>query len=295
MGSWHRTRDSIRTGSGSSTSTAPAPHLLAIRNEVTHEQLDSADSSNTSSPYPCSARLTPRPHWFRPAWSTSGSTALAWPTWNGWRESGPRAPTLPTAGGAHARVDRSSGRLPDSDELDEALARVRAVTLSSERLGVIAKIDVVEVRDGVVMPVDFKKGKRPHVAAGAYEPERAQVCVQAMILEDNGYTVKNGALWYVGSREKVRVALDEDLRARTLEAIRGLRAAAEARRRPPPLEDSPKCPRCSLAGICLPDETNPLPERPSSPAPEPVRRSGPAAPCPGAGREAPQVRGHARR
>ena len=25
---------------------------------------------------------------------------------------------------------------------------------------------------------------------------------------------------------------------------------------PPPLDDSPKCPRCSLVGICLPDETN---------------------------------------
>jgi len=33
---------------------------------------------------------------------------------------------------------------------------------------------------------------------------------------------------------------------------------------PPPLEDSPKCPRCSLVGICLPDETRLLaePDRP---------------------------------
>ena len=156
----------------------------------------------------------------------------------------------------HARVDRSSGRLPDPEEMDEEMSRARSVTLSSERLGVIAKIDVVEMASGKVMPVDFKKGKRPHVAAGAYEPERVQVCVQAMILEDNGYQVDQGALWYVASREKVRVVLDEELRALTLDAIRGLRAAAETRQRPPPLENSPKCPRCSLAGICLPDETN---------------------------------------
>ena len=25
---------------------------------------------------------------------------------------------------------------------------------------------------------------------------------------------------------------------------------------PPPLEDSPKCPRCSLVEVCLPDEAN---------------------------------------
>ena len=174
----------------------------------------------------------------------------------------------------HARVDRGGGRLPDPDEMDEEMGRARSVTLSSERLGVIAKIDVVEVADGRVVPVDFKKGKRPHVAAGAYEPERVQVCVQAMILEDNGYEVEHGALWYAGSREKVRIVLDDQLRAQTLDAIRGLRAAADTRQRPPPLEDSPKCPRCSLAGICLPDETNLVrkgyPPRPLNPSDDPA-------------------------
>ncbi len=157
---------------------------------------------------------------------------------------------------AHARVDEGGGRLPAPEELDEDLARARAVTLSSERLGIIAKMDVVEADGESVTPVDFKKGKRPHVAAGAYEPERVQVCAQAMILEDNGYRVERGALWYAGSRERVPVTLDPELRARTLEAISGLRAAAASARRPPPLQNSSKCPRCSLAGICLPDETN---------------------------------------
>ncbi|WP_419948224.1 CRISPR-associated endonuclease Cas1 [Candidatus Palauibacter sp.] len=156
----------------------------------------------------------------------------------------------------HRRVDKASGRLAAPDELGDEMSRARSVTVSSERLGVIAKMDVLDIRDGVVMPVDFKKGKRPHVAAGAYEPERVQLCVQAMILEDNGYNVERAAIWYAGSRERVPVILDHALRTRTLEAIRDLRAAAEAGVRPPPLEDSPKCPRCSLAGICLPDETN---------------------------------------
>ena len=35
--------------------------------------------------------------------------------------------------------------------------------MSSERLGIIAKVDVVEADEGFVTPVDFKKGKRPHV------------------------------------------------------------------------------------------------------------------------------------
>ena len=187
-----------------------------------------------------------------------------------WAESGD------TAEGrrAHGRVDEGGGRLPAPDELGEEMTRARAVTLASERLGVIAKMDVVEADEGIAMPVDFKKGKRPHVAAGAYEPERVQICTQAMILEDNGYKVEQGVLWYAGSRERVQVVIDEELRARTLEAIAGLRWAAASGRRPPPLENSPKCPRCSLAGICLPDETNLFrkgyPPRPLNPSDDPA-------------------------
>ena len=157
---------------------------------------------------------------------------------------------------AHTQVDRSGKNLPFPEDLDEQMSKCRSITLSSERLGIIAKMDVVETTGNTVMPVDFKKGKRPHISKGAYEPERVQICAQAMILEDNGYNVSQGALWYVSSREKVSVILDEDLRAKTLRAIYGLREAAASGERPPPLENSPKCPRCSLAGICLPDETN---------------------------------------
>src|SRR5262249_28585412 len=89
---------------------------------------------------------------------------------------------------------------------------------------------------------------------GAYLPERVQVCAQALILEDAGYRVGEGAIWFAGSRERVRVVLDEELRAATRMAIAELRLAAAAGRIPPPLVDSPTCVKCSLAGICLPDE-----------------------------------------
>jgi CRISPR-associated exonuclease Cas4/CRISPR-associated protein Cas1 len=155
----------------------------------------------------------------------------------------------------HVRVDAGGGRLPPADEADEKPDfAARSVTLASERLGIIARMDLIEGEDGSVTPVDTKKGKRPHVAEGAYEPERVQVCAQALILEDAGYAVGEGAIWYAGSRERVRIALDETLRARTRAAISELRLTAAAHRLPPPLVDSPKCARCSLAGICLPDE-----------------------------------------
>jgi CRISPR-associated exonuclease Cas4/CRISPR-associated protein Cas1 len=157
---------------------------------------------------------------------------------------------------AHMRVDAGGGRLPPADETDEKPDfAARSVTLASESLGIIARIDLIDGEDGSsITPVDTKKGKRPHVAEGAYEPERVQVCAQALILEDAGYKVADGAIWYAGSRERVRIVLDEQLRAKTRAAISELRLSAAAGRLPPPLVDSPKCTRCSLAGICLPDE-----------------------------------------
>jgi CRISPR-associated protein Cas4 len=194
---------------------------------------------------------------------------LAWLEWadGQWAESGD------TAQGrrVHARVDAGGPPLPDAAAVEAGEEmRTRSVTLSSERLGLIAKIDLVEAEEGCVVPVDYKKGKRPHVAEGAYEPERVQVCAQALVLEDNGYKVAEGALWFAESRERVRVVLGEELRARTLRAIYDLRLAAASPKPPPPLENSPKCPRCSLAGICLPDEVNFFrgrsPPRPLAPA-----------------------------
>jgi CRISP-associated protein Cas1 len=44
------------------------------------------------------------------------------------------------------------------------------------------------------------------------------------------------------------------MEARTLEIVAAAREVAERLAPPAPLRSSPKCPRCSLAGICLPDE-----------------------------------------
>jgi CRISPR-associated endonuclease Cas1/CRISPR-associated protein Cas4 len=159
--------------------------------------------------------------------------------------------------GVHRRVDRGPGALPEPEDIgDEERIHARSVTLSSERLGLIAKLDLIEGEDGAVQPVDYKRGRRPHVPAGAYEPELVQLCVQGLVLEDNGYRCSEGALYFRESRERVRVRFDDALRSKALAAVHGLRLVAAGGRIPPPLEDSPKCPRCSLVGICLPDEAN---------------------------------------
>jgi len=157
----------------------------------------------------------------------------------------------------HRRVDRRSGDLPAADVADAAGEyKARSITLSSNRLGLIAKMDLIEGDGEVVIPVDYKRGKRPHVAQGAYAPERVQLCVQGMLLEEHGYRCDEGELYFAESRERVRVVFDDELRNRTLSAVNGLRLIAAGGQIPRPLEDSPKCPRCSLVPICLPDEVN---------------------------------------
>ncbi|MGH7116481.1 MAG: CRISPR-associated endonuclease Cas4g/Cas1g [Stellaceae bacterium] len=159
--------------------------------------------------------------------------------------------------GVHRRVDRPSGDLPEAEAVGVGeRIHARSVTLSSDRLGLIARLDLIEVEDGAVVPVDYKRGRRPHVTAGAYEPERVQICVQGLILEDNGYRCSEGALYFRESRERVRVVFDAELRSQALAAVSGLRLIAAGGRVPPPLEDSPKCPRCSLVAICMPEEVN---------------------------------------
>ena len=159
----------------------------------------------------------------------------------------------------HRAVDRERGAAPSVDQ-EEAAApwSARSVLLSSEELGLIARIDVVEADGRRVWPVDTKRGSPPDIPEGAWEPERVQLCVQALILREHGHVCEEGYLWFVGARKRVRVVFDDALVARTLRLILDLRETALRDAPPLPLVDSPKCPRCSLVGICLPDETNAL-------------------------------------
>lgn len=172
---------------------------------------------------------------------------------------------------AHRRVDKVRGTPPEpaaagTTEEDTSI-HVHSLELSSDTLGLIAKLDLAEFEGRRALPVDYKRGKRPHVAHGAYEPERVQLCVQAMLLEEHGYEAGEGVLYFVSSRERVKVAFDDELRATTRAAAAGLRLIATGGQAPPPLENSPKCPRCSLAAICLPDEVHYLRTQQTPPRP----------------------------
>lgn len=157
----------------------------------------------------------------------------------------------------HGRVDAEAQELPEAEEAADQMEmfHARSVMLSAPSEGLIAKIDLVELDGERATPVDYKRGKRPEVPEGAYEPERVQLCAQGLLLRENGYRCDSGIVYFAGSKHRVEIPFTPELIAHTRGLVRAFREAAAKSERPPPLEDSPKCRGCSLVGICLPDET----------------------------------------
>lgn len=178
----------------------------------------------------------------------------------------------------HRSVDRERGIPPEPDgEADEA-PRTTAIDLSSDRLGLVAKVDLLESNEDGVVPVEYKRGRPRSPDQPLWEPELVQVCGQVLLLRDAGYRVDHAEAYFAETRTRHRIEIDAQLEARTRAAIAQLRASAARDEAPPPLVDSPKCPRCSLVGICLPDEINALRERGAYPPRRLVAADPPATP-----------------
>jgi CRISPR-associated protein Cas1 len=192
----------------------------------------------------------------------------------------------------HKRVDSGNGALPaakrkskkttqdeppatveaptkeaEAQNADPETIHSRSVQMGSERLGVVAKMDLVESKTekedlftaSEVCPVDYKAGapKEGEEANELWDTDKMQLGLQALILRDNGYICNEGVIYYRATKQRVRLPITPELENWILQNI------AEAKRVitgpiPAPLIHSPKCVRCSLAPVCLPDETRML-------------------------------------
>jgi CRISPR-associated protein Cas1 len=159
----------------------------------------------------------------------------------------------------HSRVDSGSGALPQPGQAEQPL-HARSVTLSSESLRVIAKLDLVETDGLMATPVDYKRGepKEDGDARVPWPADRIQIALQMAILRDNGYQCERGVLFYARTRQRIEVSWTQELFQDARRAVEGAWGLAREGRIPPPLVDAPQCAKCSLVGICLPDETHAL-------------------------------------
>ncbi|MBT0774162.1 CRISPR-associated endonuclease Cas1 [Kineosporia sp. J2-2] len=160
----------------------------------------------------------------------------------------------------HRVVDEASSDLPDPDEHLERFAgrKSRSFWLSSTELGLTAKLDIAEVDSaGLVVPVDYKKGA-PDPHGKVWDTDRIQSLIQALLLRDAGYPVEQAEVWYNETRQRMTIDITDQTLSEVREVLIHLHEVASDPQPPRPLINSPKCPRCSLVGICMPDEITTL-------------------------------------
>ena len=157
----------------------------------------------------------------------------------------------------HERVDGAEDLLPvpTGDPGDAAPSVGRSISLSSLRWGLTGKMDLVETDGDEAVPIEYKRGQVPDNPERSWEPERIQLMAQGLLLREAGYRCERGVLYFAASRTRVEIALDSNLLTRTLDLLAQAQASTEREEEPLPLDHSRKCQGCSLAGICLPDET----------------------------------------
>jgi CRISPR-associated exonuclease Cas4 len=137
---------------------------------------------------------------------------------------------------------------------EERVVRYRRVRLWSDRLAVTGFADLIEEHEGVLVPVEYKRGKK-----GRWHNDQLQLCAQALCLEEQtGRNIPTGYIFYWRSRRRVEVALDADLRAETEKTLGEMRALLAQGVIPKPDQPYAKCRECSLEAICLPREVRQL-------------------------------------
>jgi len=132
------------------------------------------------------------------------------------------------------------------------------INLSSERLGLVGKVDCIQRQDGVYVPYEHKRGK-PSVSSNktpeAWPSDRLQVIAYALMIEEAyGQEVLEGRVRYHAANITVRVKIDDIARTDLQEAITAALILRGSVERPPITENENLCIKCSLSPVCLPEE-----------------------------------------
>lgn len=135
----------------------------------------------------------------------------------------------------------------------EGTWQVRAIWLKSDRYGLIGKSDLIEEQDGVLCPVEYKRGQR-----GEFDNDALQVCAQALCLEEmTGEPVPQGFVYYTHSHQRQAVVLTAELRERAIATIKIVRTLIHTGTMPQAVYTK-RCRSCSLYAQCLPQATKKL-------------------------------------
>jgi CRISPR-associated protein Cas1 len=145
------------------------------------------------------------------------------------------------SGEAERRAMRQHLARADTDEW-------REVWVTSERLGIIGKVDALR-RGETLVPVEFKHGELRDSLH-----DDIQVAALGLALEEEtGESIVEGVIYYGGSKRSRRVLLDDTLRDAVMQMIRQARSIVDSGSIPPPVADE-RCYGCALFARCQPEE-----------------------------------------
>lgn len=141
----------------------------------------------------------------------------------------------------HRRADHA----PDRQERGRRV--LRGVPVWSHQYDLTGRCDIVEMwPDGSIVPVEYKIGVRHGRAA------ELQLAAQAMCLEEmTDRPIPIGFVWFARYQRRQRVAINDELRTRTIEVVRALRVAIDTGNLPEAVNDE-RCGQCQLLESCLP-------------------------------------------
>ncbi|MEB3222985.1 MAG: hypothetical protein VKS61_12990, partial [Candidatus Sericytochromatia bacterium] len=126
-------------------------------------------------------------------------------------------------------ASRASGEVATSTEAADGgdggppWAVPRELSFASQALGIVGRLDAVETDGGFLAPVEAKRGRAPDpgrshafegipLEAPAWPGDQVQLAGQMLLLEQAGYPVRQGSLYYRESRTRVDVLLTPALR-----------------------------------------------------------------------------------
>ena len=146
-----------------------------------------------------------------------------------------------------------AGRTLHDSEVDKN-REWQSLELSSEEWGIRGKVDFARYRDGRLVAVEHKKGRSK--GDDAWDSDKLQVTAYAVLLSEHfGRPVPEGRIRYHASNKTVRVAVDDAALERLRLAVARARELSLSLERPPVTDNENLCAKCSLAPVCLPEES----------------------------------------
>jgi CRISPR-associated protein Cas1 len=131
---------------------------------------------------------------------------------------------------------------------------LRGIDVRSDRLGISGRCDTLEVGGSGGLTVVEYKATPVRRKAEVTWPMKAQLALQGIALAEMGHQVTGHAVYFTQHKTRVDVLLTPEDLASAEALVADARKTITSSTAPPPLEDDPRCTRCSHTAVCLPDE-----------------------------------------